>query len=85
MSATEVEHSQADNSSPLLSMMSPPSCELEQRRQLLAVGKVILEQAVDLVEHKLASDDQLLINAKHLPGSTIGQDMTIGSPVLILI
>jgi hypothetical protein len=45
----------------------------EQRRQLLAVSRHVLEQALDLVQNRLSRDDQLTVNAKHLPGSTIGK------------
>ena len=40
--------------------------------RLLEVSVIILRQAIDLVNHNLASDDQLTIHSQYLPGSTIG-------------
>jgi len=40
--------------------------------QLLSVSKAVLNQALDLVENVLTLDEQLTVNSKHLPGSTIG-------------
>jgi hypothetical protein len=40
--------------------------------QLLAVAVTVLEQAIDLVENVLISDEQLTTQSKYLPGSTIG-------------
>ncbi|KJA25997.1 hypothetical protein HYPSUDRAFT_36852 [Hypholoma sublateritium FD-334 SS-4] len=41
----------------------------------LAVAKTIILQAVDLVDNHLTSDEQLTVNSKHLPGSTIGKHL----------
>lgn len=43
-----------------------------QSQQLLVVARTVLEQAVDLVDNYLTSDDQLTVHSKSLPGSTIG-------------
>lgn len=40
--------------------------------QLLSVSVTVLQQARDLVENVLASDEQLTVQSKYLPGSTIG-------------
>jgi len=42
------------------------------RLQLLSVSKTVLLQAVDLLDNYITSDDQLTINSRFLPGSTIG-------------
>lgn len=41
--------------------------------QLLSVSTTVLTQAQDLVDNVLTSDDQLQVNSKYLPGSTIGE------------
>jgi hypothetical protein len=56
----------------LITMTTDIPNDEEQRKQLLAVSTAVLSQAIDLVEKRLTSDDQLLVHAKHLPGSTIG-------------
>jgi hypothetical protein len=40
--------------------------------QLLVVAVTVLQQAADLVENVLTSDEQLTVHSKYLPGSTIG-------------
>ncbi|KAF8078337.1 hypothetical protein FPV67DRAFT_1464963 [Lyophyllum atratum] len=42
---------------------------------LLSVSKTVLLQAVDLLDNYLTSDDQLTVNSKFLPGSTIGKHL----------
>ncbi|KAH9487116.1 FK506-binding protein 5 [Psilocybe cubensis] len=44
-------------------------------KQQIAVAKTVLLQAVDLVDNHLTSDEQLTVNSKHLPGSTIGKHL----------
>jgi hypothetical protein len=60
----------------LITMTTEIPNDEEQRKQLLAVSTAVLSQAIDLVEKRLTSDDQLLVHAKHLPGSTIGVYLT---------
>ncbi|EGN92069.1 hypothetical protein SERLA73DRAFT_191646 [Serpula lacrymans var. lacrymans S7.3] len=43
--------------------------------QLLFVSTTVLQQAVDLVENVLTTDDQLTTQSKFLPGSTIGRHL----------
>ncbi|KIY51368.1 hypothetical protein FISHEDRAFT_64358 [Fistulina hepatica ATCC 64428] len=43
--------------------------------QLAFVAKHLLLQAVDLVENHLQSDEQLTVEAQHIPGSTIGKHL----------
>ncbi|GJE87762.1 hypothetical protein PsYK624_038450 [Phanerochaete sordida] len=43
--------------------------------RLLEVSRVVLQQAVDLVDNDLASDDQLSIHSQYMPGSTIGKHL----------
>jgi hypothetical protein len=40
--------------------------------QLQFVSTTVLQQALDLLENILTSDEQLTIQSKFLPGSTIG-------------
>lgn len=42
-------------------------------RRLLEVSTTVLQQAVDLVQNDLASDDQLTVHSQYMPGSTIGE------------
>ena len=53
---------------------SGPSHDINETplTQLLSVSKAVLNQALDLVETVLTSDEQLTVNSKYLPGSTIG-------------
>lgn len=41
--------------------------------QQLSVAKTLLQQAVDLLDNRLSSDEQLIVRSKYMPGSTIGQ------------
>lgn len=41
-------------------------------QHLLEVSRVVLQQAVDLVDDDLTSDDQLTVHSQYMPGSTIG-------------
>ena len=41
-------------------------------KRLLEVSTVILQQAVDLVDNSLESDEQLTVHSQYMPGSTIG-------------
>ncbi|RDB29024.1 hypothetical protein Hypma_015240 [Hypsizygus marmoreus] len=43
--------------------------------QLLYVSKTILQQGVDVVDNYLTSDEQLTVDSKFLPGSTIGKHL----------
>jgi hypothetical protein len=51
--------------------------------QLQFVSTTVLQQALDLVENILTSDEQLTIQSKFLPGSTIGI-LTLYDPYLLL-
>lgn len=46
--------------------------EMQNLEQILDVSTTVLEQAIDLLENSLASDEQLMVHSKYLPGSTIG-------------
>lgn len=41
-------------------------------KRLLEVSTVVLQQAIDLVDNDLTSDDQLSVHSQYMPGSTIG-------------
>ncbi|KAA1468554.1 hypothetical protein DENSPDRAFT_833894, partial [Dentipellis sp. KUC8613] len=49
--------------------------EARNLEQLQDVSVKVLEQAVDLLNNSLSSDDQLTYNSKFLPGSTIGKHL----------
>jgi len=44
-----------------------------QLSQLLSVSSTVLQQALDLVDNVLTDDNQLTVQSKYLPGSTIGK------------
>ena len=39
----------------------------------LYVAKTVLQQAIDLLDNHITSDEQLTVHSKFMPGSTIGQ------------
>lgn len=45
----------------------------EVMEQQLYVAKTLLQQAVDLLDNHLSSDEQIVLHSKYMPGSTIGQ------------
>ena len=45
----------------------------EIMEQQLFVAKTLLQQAVDLLDNHLSSDEQLIVHSTYMPGSTIGQ------------
>ncbi|KAL5535210.1 hypothetical protein ACEPAF_3304 [Sanghuangporus sanghuang] len=49
--------------------------EAESLDKLLQVSVIVLRQAVDLVNHSLSEDDQLTVESKFIPGSTIGKHL----------
>ncbi|KAF5368505.1 hypothetical protein D9758_002312 [Tetrapyrgos nigripes] len=49
--------------------------DVETLSQGLFVAETILQQAVDLIDAHLTSDDQLTVHSQHLPGSTIGKHL----------
>lgn len=46
--------------------------EMQNLEQILYVSTTVLGQAIDLLENSLVSDEQLTVQSKYLPGSTIG-------------
>ena len=42
-------------------------------KRLIEVSTVVLQQAVDLVDNSLTSDEQLTVHSQFMPGSTIGK------------
>ncbi|PPQ71607.1 hypothetical protein CVT26_010542 [Gymnopilus dilepis] len=53
---------------------TPHSSE-EVVKQQISVATTVLLQAVDVLDNHLTSDEQLTIQSKHLPGSTIGKHL----------
>ncbi|KZV77563.1 hypothetical protein PENSPDRAFT_621082 [Peniophora sp. CONT] len=49
--------------------------ETKELEQLLDVGNKIIDQALDLIDNSLTSDEQLAFSSKFLPGSTIGKHL----------
>jgi len=43
--------------------------------QLLQVSRIVLQQGIDLLDVHIASNDQLIVHSKYLPGSTIGKHL----------
>ncbi|PCH33396.1 hypothetical protein WOLCODRAFT_135113 [Wolfiporia cocos MD-104 SS10] len=43
--------------------------------RLLEVSTVVLQQAIDLVDDSLTSDEQLTVHSQYMPGSTIGKHL----------
>ncbi|PSR73159.1 hypothetical protein PHLCEN_2v10971 [Hermanssonia centrifuga] len=52
-----------------------PCEETTSLKRLLEVSTIVLQQAVDLVDNSLTSDDQLTIHSQFMPGSTIGKHL----------
>lgn len=51
----------------------------EMASQQLSVAKTVLLQAVDLLDNYLVSDQQLTVQSRFMPGSTIGISYIITS------
>ncbi|KAI9512338.1 hypothetical protein F5148DRAFT_1164193 [Russula earlei] len=49
--------------------------EMNNLEQLIDVGTKILNQALDLLNETLTSDDQLTVPSQYMPGSTIGKHL----------
>jgi len=47
----------------------------EDMQNLLAVGAIVLKQAVDFVKESVTTDEQLTFRSKFIPGSTIGKHL----------
>lgn len=45
---------------------------MKNLEQLIDVGTTILNQALDLLDSSLTSDEQLTVHSQYMPGSTIG-------------
>ena len=51
---------------------SPSEDQMTNLEQLIDVGTTILNQALDLLNKSLTSDEQLTVHSQYMPGSTIG-------------
>ncbi|ESK98471.1 fk506-binding protein 5 [Moniliophthora roreri MCA 2997] len=49
--------------------------EVEFLGQQILVAQTVLQQAIDVIDNQLTSDDQLTVHSKYLPGSTIGKHL----------
>lgn len=70
---------------PQADKVAQPQQEEMSLKRLLEVSTVILQQAVDLVDNDLASDEQLTVHSQYMPGSTIGAPTTVDSPRLLTL
>jgi len=52
-----------------------PKDDATSRAQLLEVARVVLQQAIELLEKSLVSDNQLTVTSRYMPGSTIGKHL----------
>jgi hypothetical protein len=50
--------------------------DMKDLEQLIDVGTTILNQALDLVNDALTSDEQLTVHSQYMPGSTIGTTLS---------
>jgi hypothetical protein len=73
--STEPSASPSDPQTSLCDMTSSN----EMVSQQLSVAKTVLLQAVDLLDNYLVSDQQLTVQSKFMPGSTIGISYIITS------
>jgi len=48
---------------------------MKNLEQLIDVGTTILNQALDLLDNSLTSDEQLTVHSQYMPGSTIGKHL----------
>jgi hypothetical protein len=75
MECTTIERSSSGHSSAVQPAQNgSPSAEdqMKNLEQLVDVGTTILNQALDLVNDSLTSDEQLTVHSQYMPGSTIG-------------
>ena len=63
---------------PELNGSHPSEDQMTNLEQLIEVGTTILNQALDLLNNSLTSDEQLTVHSQYMPGSTIG--MTSNAP-----
>src|SRR6266404_2388321 len=59
--------------------------EMKDLEHLLQVGTIILNQALDLLDNSLTSDDQLTVHSQYLPGSTIGRTKPVSLVSLLTL
>ena len=58
---------------------APAQAEELSLKRLLQVSTIVLQQALDLVDNTLTSDDQLTVHSQYMPGSTIGEAFPLHS------
>ena len=75
MESTTIERSSSDNSpavQPVPNGSHPSEDQMKNLEQLIDVGTTILNQALDLLDNSLTSDEQLTVHSQYMSGSTIG-------------
>jgi hypothetical protein len=75
MESTTIEHSSSGNPpavQPVHNGSHPSEDQMKNLEQLIDVGTSILNQALDLLDNSLTSDEQLTVHSQYMPGSTIG-------------
>ncbi|KAF8807229.1 hypothetical protein BYT27DRAFT_7100357 [Phlegmacium glaucopus] len=75
MVPTSIEPSTSTESQVSSSTHSDMTSSNEMVAQQLSVAKTVLLQAVDLLDNYLVSDEQLTVQSRFLPGSTIGKHL----------
>jgi hypothetical protein len=72
MESTTIERSSSGHLSAAQNGSHPSEDQMKNLEQLIDVGTTILNQALDLLDNSLTSDEQLTIHSQYMPGSTIG-------------
>jgi hypothetical protein len=75
MESTTIERSSSGNPpavQPVQNGSHPSEDQMKNLEQLIDVGTTILNQALDLLDNSLTSDEQLTVHSQYMPGSTIG-------------
>jgi len=72
MESTTIERSSSGNPPAVQPVHNPSEDHMKNLEQLIDVGTTILNQALDLLDSSLTSDEQLTVHSQYMPGSTIG-------------
>jgi len=66
-----------DTKAPEVTSLSADHLEdvLDDMHNLMAVGAIVLKQAVDFLKESVVTDEQLTFRSKFIPGSTIGKHL----------
>jgi hypothetical protein len=56
----------------------------ERSSQILTVATAVLQQAVDMLDAQITSDEQLVVSSALVPGSTLGESFSISYNLLLI-